>query len=51
MLCVAFLECHFRKSDVVFTLNVFVGCDLCVENDDGCEAVAVDRANHGGWSF
>ncbi len=51
VLCVAFLECPLRKSNVVFTRSVFVCCDLCVENDDGFEAIVVEWANHGDWSF
>ena len=45
MLCVAFLECPFRKSDVVFARSVFVGGDLCVVDDAGCETVVVE------WAF
>ena len=43
--CVAFLECPFRKSDVVFARSVFVGGDLCVVDDAGCETVVVE------WAF
>ena len=42
VLCVAFLECPFRKSDVVFARSVFVGGDLCVVDDAGCETVVVE---------
>ena len=45
MLCVAFLECPFRKSDVVFTRSVLPGGDLCVVNDAGRETVVVE------WAF
>ncbi len=45
MLCEAFLECPFRKSDVVFTRSVLPGGDLCVVNDAGRETVVVE------WAF
>ena len=45
MLCVAFLECPFRKSDVVFTRSVLACGDLCVVNDAGRETVVVE------WAF
>ena len=45
MLCVAFLECPFRKFDVVFTRSVLAGGDLCVVNDAGRETVVVE------WAF
>ncbi len=45
VLCVSFLECGFREYDVVFSRKVFVGSDLRVVDDAGCETVIVE------WAF